>query len=164
MRNALFLCLFSLIACGGDSGTGPDGVTFPGIPLAVRSQFCIRGNMTPPTTANGSIGAADCSDGLVWAELERYETWRVRVKATTKVTFSLESPVPDVDNYLYLYKVGDLNNVFGTLQLIAEDDDSGPDFNATLTRLLSQDTEYWIVVAVYDESDFGAYTLQMPVG
>jgi hypothetical protein len=144
-----------IAACGGDS-TGPEGVQFPDIAASEIALYCIRGEAVPSTSVNGSITSGDCHTGIT--DDGYWESWHVRVASSGSVTFSASS---SFDNYLELIRVDDVNDIENSSVLIAFDDDSGTDLNATITATLQVDTDYAIIVSGYDDSETGSYTLAM---
>jgi len=117
--------------------------------------LCIRGEAVPTTTKSGSVTSADClspfGDGYV-------EGWRVRVGSNANVTFETTS---DLDTLLEVYQVSDPSDIAGSAALIADDDDSGVDFNARLIAALVAGTEYLVLVVGWDDFEQGPYTLSM---
>lgn len=147
------LFLLATVACSDSSG--PGGPTFPTIPAAIVTQFCIRAQVVPPQTRSGSLATTDCQDG---AGSPYYEIYRVRVASSTAVTFTMTS---DFDSYLALVRIDDVNDPQGSDVLLAEDDDSAGNLDARLSFTLEPDTEYFIFVTSIDVSEVGNYSLAM---
>ncbi|NJD09255.1 MAG: hypothetical protein FIB01_02045 [Gemmatimonadetes bacterium] len=146
--------ILAVAACGKDDGTGPaDEVSFPALAAATTSLFCIRGTAIPPSSRTGTITQDDCDDGASF-----FDTWRVRVKSSGSVTFTVSS---QFDSYLVLRRIDSLSDPAFSSVLLAYDNDSADGQDAQLTYSLQPDTEYWIAVSGYDYTGTGPYSLNI---
>jgi hypothetical protein len=155
-RFTLLALLASVLACG-DNGSGPeeDEVSFPTIDQQVIDEFCIRGTAIPPASKSGTITVGDCSFG---EDDGYYDFYRIRVESDGEVTFAINS---DFDSWLDLIRVGDPNDPENTSAFLASDDDSAGNLDAALTYNLLTNTEYWVGVSGFDDSETGSYTLNI---
>jgi hypothetical protein len=153
-RFTVFALFLSAVGCG-DDGSGPDEteVTFPTIDQQVMDEFCVRGTAIPPTSKSGTITVDDCSFG---EDDGYYDFYRIRVQSSGEVTFTVSSVF---DSWLDLVRIGDPNDPMNTATFLAQDDDSAGDLDAELTYNLLTNTEYWVAVSGFDDSETGTYTL-----
>lgn len=161
-RRVLFAALtlpLILVGCGDSTGPGVD-VDFPAIAPADLAQYCIRGQAAPPTTRSGSITVTDCQGGgdPFYGQSGYYDALHVRVANTAAVTFTVDS---NFDSWLDLLRVGDVSDIANTLTALASDDDAAPGLDAEITQVLSPDTDYFLRVSGFDDSETGSYTVRM---
>ena len=112
----------------------------------------------------GNINNTDCdtsqSEGVFSVRIGalaggQFEGWRIRVEETTTVTITTSA---NFDTTLDIYRIPDLTDP-SSASFLSFDDDSGPGSDAELQSTLSPNTEYWIFVSGFDESETGLYTL-----
>jgi hypothetical protein len=145
--------LAGLVACGDD------GITFPELPSALLTEYCVRGTTSVGETISGTVADTDCDAADVNpADEGYYEVWRLRVSEATSVTFEADS---DFDNYLVVLRLDSFTSTTADLRLVGEDDDSGVDLNALLTVTLQPDTDYFVSVSGYDYTETGPYSLEI---
>ena len=149
------------LGCGDDDDpTGPGSVTFPDWPAAVNTGFCVRGTAIVGDTKSGTIADTDCDI----ADLDPldegfYEIWRVRVASSRDVTFDAMSTAT-FDNRIAVVRVASVTATDIDATVIAQNDDrSQTDLNALVTVRLEPNVDYAVLVAGYDRTETGAYTL-----
>lgn len=146
------IVVFAGAACGGDSGTGPSGLTFPPLADSLNALLCIRGNITAGQKKSGSVTATDCDQnaGAYW------ETWRVRVATARTVTMRVDAPQFDaVMGVLEITISG--GDIVNASELASDDDTNGDDPQVVVD--LKPDHDYLVVVFGYDYSAIGTYQL-----
>lgn len=149
-----------LLGMGCKDSTGPRGVTFPALPAALLASFCSRGEAVVGQTKTGSVTSEDCDSAELFpSHSSYYEIWRVRVAATTAVTFDANSTF---DNYLTVLRLDSYTQTSATLTVMGSNDDRAQgNLNALVTVTLQPNTDYFVSVAGYDYSATGPYTLQI---
>ena len=158
---SLALAAITIVAlgCGDDDPTRPGSVTFPDWPASLNAPFCIRGTALVGDTKSGTISDTDCdatdidpgADGF-------FEVWRVRVASAQDVTFDANSTF---DNYLTVIRVNSVTATNLDVTIVGEDDDRVPggNTNALVTVRLDPNVDYVVVIAGYDDTETGPYTL-----
>jgi hypothetical protein len=160
-RIAMLLLAVALAACSKDGGGPGDGVSFPDLPSGLLTTFCHRGNAVLGDTRSGMLSPSDCDAADIDpSEDSYYEIWRVRVAATTTVTFDANS---SFDNYLTVLRLNSYTSSTANLTVVGENDDRTPgsNFNALVTVTLQPNTDYFVSVSGYDYTETGPYTLQI---
>ena len=157
-RLALLASLTAVLACGDDDPTGPGSVTFPDLPAAVVTAFCVRGTGVVGDTKSGAIAATDCDvDDINPGDVGYYEIWRVRVATAQDVTFDANSTF---DNFLAVLRVNSVSATDIDATVVGQNDDrSQTNFNALVTVRLQPNVDYAVVVSGYDYDETGPYTL-----
>jgi hypothetical protein len=155
MTNGVLAVLLGVgvTACG-------DGLTFPELPSALLTEFCVRGVVEVGQTVQGSVSDSDCDAADARpGGVGYYEVWRVRVSSAREVTFDANSAF---DNYLTLLLLESYTETTADLTIEDENDDrGGGDLNALVTSTLQPDTDYFIAVSGFDYAETGAYTLEV---
>ena len=148
----LFAGLFVLAGCSKDS-TGPN-IEFPPLPSDLLTGFCVQGQAVVGQTKGGTITDNDCDAGDAFFEL-----WRVRVAATTTVTFDVNS---GFDNYLTVVRLNSYTSSSANFTVLGENDDrSTGNLNALVSVTLQPGIDYFVSVSGYDYSETGSYSLQI---
>jgi hypothetical protein len=155
LSRYLALVLLITMACKKDS-TGPS-VSFEDLPDELIDFFCIRGDRTNGQSASGSVSSSDCDAAFYDPnEVGYFEMWRIKVATNRSVTFTTDAAF---DATLTLLRIDSYTSTSVTVTVLGFDDDSGSGLNAMLSFSLVADTNYLIVVAGYDYSETGTYTL-----
>lgn len=160
----VLLTAMATVGCGdNDKGpTEPEGVTFPSLPAPLLAEFCVRGNVTKGQVVSDTLTSSDCDAADFDPDATSYfESWRVRVASSGRVTFDANS---EFDNMLGLSRLISYDEATGeiVLSIIAENDDRGPeDLNALVSGMLQPNTDYFISIAGFDYSDTGPYTIDI---
>jgi hypothetical protein len=146
------------LGCGDDDPTGPGSVTFPDWPSSLETPFCIRGTAVVGDTKAGAIADTDCDAADIDPGADGFfEVWRVRVGSSRDVTFDASSTF---DNYLTVVRVNSLTATNLNVTVIGENDDrSQADLNALVTVRLEPNVDYVVVIAGFDDTETGPYTL-----
>ena len=160
---AIALVTVAGLACSKDSPSPGDPgsrVTFASWPSSLNSTFCIQGTSLVGDNKSGSITDNDCDSADIDPSDEGYfEIWRIKVASSQVVTFDARS---GFDNYLSVWRVNSVSSSSVSASLLAENDDrSTSDLNALVSVQLEPNVEYVVVVAGYDYSERGLYTLQI---
>jgi len=142
------------LGCSKDSPTAATPtVTFPTLPAALLTAYCVQGQKQPNQPISGTLAATDCPLG----DGSFYEMWHVRVTTSGNYAFAASSTF---DNLLYLLHLDSYTNTTASLTQIAADDDGGGGTNALITGVaLTSGTDYFLVVNGYDSTDVGPYTV-----
>jgi len=150
----LTLLCAALAACNKDQPTGPT-VTFPALPSAILTNFCVRGDRQPPqdSVITGTVDDTDCALG----DGSWYEMWRVRVPKSGAYQFAAQSAF---DNYIAVLLLQSYTDSTATLSSIGEDDNSGGGTNARVAVSLTAGIDYFLVVNGFDSTDTGPYTVR----
>lgn len=155
MNAKTVIAILAVVAgCSKDSSGPGAGVNFPSLPADMLAAFCHRGNAVVGETKSGAVSAPDCDAGDSY-----YEIWRVRVAATTSVTFDANS---GFDNYLEVVRLESYTATSATVTQIGSNDDRAEgNLNALVTVTLQPDTDYFVAISGYDYTETGSYTLQI---
>src|SRR5688572_15199760 len=158
--HGLFAAVTVALALACDDSSGPGGLEFPALSPALRSTFCVMGNVTVGESPSGALTSSDCdSADIDPGDTGYYEVYLVKVTGTRSVTFDVNS---NFDSFLTLLRLDSFNATSASLSGLAENDDrSVSDFDALLTFTLQAGTNYVIAVGGYDYSETGSYTLQI---
>lgn len=132
---SLVTVLSAGIACGGDGGTEPKSPRSCTVPV---------GAIAIGQTVAGTLTTSSCkiSDGSY------ADPWTMQVPALATLTIDLGSV--DFDAFLF---VRDASG-----NLVVEDDDSGPDFDARIIHTFAAGN-YVVYANAYDADEVGGYTL-----
>ena len=125
------------IACGGDGGTGPKD------PQACNTTV---GTILIGQTVTGALTTASCQ----LADDTFADPWTLQVSVITTLTLDLGSTA--FDAFLF---VRDASG-----NLVVQDDDSGPDFDARIVHTFGPGT-YIVYANAFDVGDVGGYTLSV---
>jgi|SRR5687767_8082718 len=157
-RLALVATITVALGCGDDDPTGPGSVTFPDWPASLNTPFCIRGTALVGDTKSGTISDTDCDATDIDPGADGYfEVWRIRVASAGDVTFDASSTF---DNYLTVVRVNSVTATSLNVTVVGENDDrSQTDLNALVTVRLEPNVDYVVVIAGYDDTETGPYTL-----
>lgn len=157
-RVALLAALAAGLACSDDDPTGPATVTFPDWPATIVTGFCVRGTAVVGDTRSGTLADTDCDASDIDPTAEGYfEVWRVRVASAGNVTFDANS---DFDNYLAVLRVNSVTATDADIAFVADNDDrSATNVNALVTARLDPNVDYVVLIAGYDYTETGPYTL-----
>ena len=157
-RVALLAALAAGLACSDDDPTGPGAVTFPDWPATIVTGFCVRGTAIVGDDKSGTLADTDCDAADIDPTAEGYfEVWRVRVASAVNVTFDANS---DFDNYLAVLRVNSVSATDADIAFVADNDDrSASNTNALVTARLEPNVDYVVLIAGYDYTETGPYTL-----
>ena len=139
-------------AFGCKDSSGPS-VNFPELPTQLLADYCVVGERTVGQAISSTLSSTDCDYG----DGSFFEVWRVRVTGSGSYRFAASS---SFDNLLAVLRLDSFTTTTAYLTLVANDDDSGPDFNALIASAsLSPSTDYFLVVNGFGASDTGPYTI-----
>lgn len=157
-RVALLAAVAAGLACDDDDPTGPGSVTFPDWPATIVTAFCVRGTAVVGDNKSGTLADTDCDAADIDPTEEGYfEVWRVRVASVGDVTFDANS---DFDNYLAVLRVNSVSATDADIEFVGENDDrSQTNLNALVTARLEPNVDYVVLIAGYDYTETGPYTL-----
>jgi len=143
-----------LASCKDSAGPVPQSaVTFAPLPPEVVATYCVQGNRTVADAVRGTLASTDCPFG----DGSFFESWRIRVAEDGEYRLAASG---SFDNLLILARIDSVTGTTASLSLVASDDDSGPELNALIERvLLDSDTDYLLVVNGYDAGDVGPYSV-----
>lgn len=149
-RGIAAVLLFA--ACKDSSGPGPQ-ITYPTLPSAFVSEYCIRGDRTVGNGISGTLATTDCPFG----DGSYYETWRLRLAAAGSYRFAASS---SFDNLLAVLRLDSTVGSEEYFTALASDDDSGPGTNALISSVaLESNTDYFLIVNGFDATDVGPYSV-----
>jgi hypothetical protein len=157
-RLALIATMAAAVGCGDDDPTGPGNLSFPDWPGTIVTALCVRGTATVGDTKSGTIADTDCDSADIEPGEEGYfEIWRVRVAASTDVTFDASSTF---DNFLSVVRVNSVTPTSADITVLGENDDrSQSNLNALVTVRLEPNIDYVVAISGFDYSETGPYTL-----
>ena len=157
-RVAMLAALAAGLACNDDDPTAPGAVTFPDWPATIVTGFCVRGTAVVGDTKSGTLADTDCDASDIDPTAEGYfEIWRVRVASGANVTFDANS---DFDNYLAVLRVNSVTATDADIAFVGDNDDrSATNQNALVTARLEPNVDYAILIAGFDYTETGPYTL-----
>jgi hypothetical protein len=123
------------------------------LPPQVIATYCVQGNRTAGDAIRGTLASTDCPFG----DESFFETWRIRVAEDGEYRIAASG---SFDNLLFLARIDSLTSTTAYLSFVASDDDSGPELDALIERvLLDSDADYLLVVNGYNASDVGPYSV-----
>ncbi len=158
-RLALVASLTAVFGCDDDDPTGPGSVTFPDLPAAVVTAFCVRGTALVGDTKSGIIADTDCDVADINpGDVGYYEIWRVRVATAQDVTFDANSTF---DNFLAILRINSVSATDIDATVIGQNDDRSPgtNTNALVTVRLQPNVDYAAIVSGFDYEETGSYSL-----
>ena len=107
-------------------------------------------------TTDSQVSLSVDGQSMVWASFEPSEARNYRIDV-------FGYPPRSVDPIVYLHEISDEYTTDGItiVRVIAENDDGGENYDASLQRRLNASTQYYLGVTTFGEVDSGSVTIQI---
>jgi hypothetical protein len=134
---------------GADAGDTGGGYTLTSTTTLVSDFPHATCTAIPEVTVGGSVSGTLEDGDTRWSDDSWYDLWSLQLDTEQTVTITMEEDGSGIDTYMMLY------NSLGTLEIDADDDIDGTNFNSQILDITLEPGCYIIVANSYEGDDVG---------